>query len=287
MTETKPKRRWFQYSLRAVLAATLISGIAFGLVANHAHKRKSAVAVVRANGGTIEFGPDSVPTWYEKLFRQFFGPETYQPVRLINMLTGGQIERDKKKLPDDFLSQLSALPEIEFLGLENTEISESDWHNLSKFRKLKIIHLGNSNISDDGVKSLSELPELDTLSMSDTKGITDSALPYISKLPKLTNLKLQSTKITDQGLRTLSPHSELGILELRGLKVTSDGVELLKNIPTLKVVTLDWTDVDDRALDFLAALPELRVLQLSRTHVTTTGVQHFREVHPQCRVTGP
>ena len=51
------------------------------------------------------------------------------------MLTGRQIKRDKKTLPDDFLSRLSALPEIEFLGLENTVISDSDWQMFPTFEK--------------------------------------------------------------------------------------------------------------------------------------------------------
>ena len=261
MPEMKRKRRWLQFSLRTAFLILLFASIAFGLVANHAHKRKSAMAAIRNNGGTIRFGPESDPNWYEKPLHQFFGAETYQPAESINMLTGGVIRLDKKKLPDDFLAQISALSEIEFLGLENTIISDSDWPNISTFRKLQIIHLGHSNISDEGVEYVSQLPELDTLSMDSTKGITDSAISSISKLPKLTNLKLGSTKITDQGLRTLSPISKLQILELPNVKVTSHGVELLKNIPSLSIVTLDWTNIDDRALDSLVMLPNIRVLQ--------------------------
>jgi hypothetical protein len=287
MRETKPKRRWLQISLRSCLLILLIASVAFGFVANHAHKRKSAIALIRTNGGTIRFGPETNPNWYEKLLRQFFGAETYQPVRSINMLTGRRIEREKKKLPDDFLARLSALPEIVSLGLENTVISESDWRNIPKFRKLESVLLGHSNITDDGVKHLSQLAELDTLSMGSAKEITDSAISYISHLPKLTNLKLGSTNITDQGLRSLSPISQLQILELPNVKVTSDGVELLKNIPSLRCVLLDWTDVDDRALNFLAHLPNIEVLQASGTRVTSEGIQRFREAHPQCRVTGP
>jgi hypothetical protein len=287
MSDIRPKRRWLQFSLRTCLLILLVAGVVFALVANHAHKRKSAIALVQANGGRIRFGPETVPNWYEKLLRQFFGAETYQPVRSINMLTGGRIQREKKKLPDDFLAQLSALPEIVSLGLENTVIAESDWPNISRFQKLEAVLLGHSNITDDGVKHLSQLPNLEEVSMGNTKGITDAAIPYISKLPKLTNLKLGSTNITDEGLRALSPISKLDILELPSVKVTSNGVELLKNIPSLVVLTLDWTDVDDRALDHLGQLPNLQVLQLTRTRVTSEAVQRFREAHPQCKVTGP
>ncbi len=287
MPEYKPKRRWLQLSLRTCLLILLIASVGLALVANHAHKRKSAIALIRTNGGTIRFGPETNPSWYEKILREFFGPETYQPVQHVNMLTDGFIKREKKELPDDFLARLAALPEILSLGLENTIIAEPDWRNISKFPKLQYVLLGHSNITDDGVKYLSQLPELDTLSMGNTREITDAAIPHISKMPKLTNLKLGSTNITDQGLRKLAPVSKLDILELPNLKVTSVGVESLKNIPSLKIVTLDWTNVDDQALDFLAVLPNLQVLQLSRTQVTAAGMQRFREQHPNCAVTGP
>jgi hypothetical protein len=286
MLETKPKRRWLQFSVRTCLLVLLIAGVVFGLIANHAHRRKSALTLIRANGGRIRFGPETDPNWYEKLLRQFFGAETYQPVRTINMLTGPR-SGEKKQLPDNFLGQLSSLPEIASLGLENTVIAESDWRNIAKFRKLESLLLGRSNITDEGVKYLSQLPELDELSMGDTKGITDAAIPFISKLPKLTNLKLGSTNITDQGLRALSPVSKLDILELPNVKVTSHGVESLKNIPSLTIVLLDWTNVDDRALDSLSALPNIQRLQLLRTRVTSEGIQRFRTLHPRCTVTGP
>jgi hypothetical protein len=287
MPETKPKRRWLQFSLRTCLLILLIAGVVFGLVANHAHKRKSAIALIRTNGGTIRFGPETDPAWYEKLLRRFFGAETYQPVRHVNMLTGGFIKREKKKLPEDFLARISALPEIVSLGLENTVIAEADWRNIARFRKLEQVLLSHSNVSDDGVKYLAQLPELEGVSMKSTTEITDAAIPYISKLPKLTDLKLGSTNITDQGLRALSPDLKLEILELQSVKVTSHGVEALKNIPSLRIVALSRTDVDDRVLDVLGGLPNIQVLQLVRTHVTAEGVQRFREVHPQCNVTGP
>jgi hypothetical protein len=285
--DEKPKRRWLQFSLRTALLILLIAAIVFALVANYAHKRKSAIAAIRANGGTIKFGADSDPSWYEKLLRHFFGSETYQPVQSIDMLPEGRIKREKKNLPDDFLAQISSLSETQFLSLENTAISDSDWHNISKFRALYIIYLGHSNISDEGIKHLSQLPELDFLRLNHAKQITDAAIPSISKLPKLTNLKLDSTNITDQGVRTLSPISKLEVLELNHVKVTSRGVELLKNIPSLRTVLLHWTDVDDRALDHLGTLTNLKSLGVFQTRVTAEGIQRFRNLHPQCTVDGP
>ena len=96
MPEMKRKRRWFQFSLGTALLILVIASIVFGLVANHAHDRQAAIAAVRTNGGRIRFGPERVPNWYEKPLHLFFGAETYQPVRDINMLTGGRIRLEKK-----------------------------------------------------------------------------------------------------------------------------------------------------------------------------------------------
>lgn len=228
---TKPKRRWLQFSLRTSFLVLLIAGIGFGFVASHAHKRQAALAVVRANGCTITFGPETDPNWNERILRRVFGAEIYQPVLQVNMLPKQFIERDKKKLPEDFLARLAALPEIEFLGLENTDISESDWRNISRFPKLQIVYVSHSNITDDAVKTLSQLIALEEISMNNAREITDVSINYVSKMPLLTNLKVCDTNITDQGLRALSQNSKnLRIIEIRGTNVTAEGVEQFRAV---------------------------------------------------------
>ena len=287
MNETKPKRRWFRYSLRTLMVQMFVLGIMCALIARYANNRKSAIATVRNNGGTISFDPELPPTWFGKILRSVFGPETYQPVRMVNMLPDGHITIKQKTLSDDFLARLSALSELEFLELENTIVAETDWQYISQFRRLRTLYVRRSNISDEGVKYISQLPELEELNIEETKGISDAALVSISQLPKLSNLKLGFTKITDAGLLSYKPISNLQVLEMQGVKATSNGVESLKQIPSLKIVTLDWSEVDDKALDYFATLPNLKGLQLTATKVTPAAVKNFRDSHPKCIVTGP
>jgi hypothetical protein len=260
----------------------------FALVAAHARNRNAALALVRENGGRIRFNPRAKLPWAEKWLSKLFGAETYQPVQGVNMLTiGFRTEESRNKLPDDFLARLSALSELTDLGLDNTIIAKSDWHNLSRFSHLFQLMLSSSNITDEGVESLSQLPELAELDMIDVEGITDAALISLSRLPKLGNLQIANSRISDQGLRNFKPISHPQSLNLLGNKITSSGVESIKQIPTLLFLSLAHTDVDDQALDYLAELPSLQKLAVGRTHVTPGGVQRFRQLHPKCTVTGP
>ena len=150
--------------------------------------------MVRDNGGQIVFDRAKEPSWIERFLGQLFGPETYESVQTINMLTGHVITNDKKVLPGDFLAQLSVLSELECLGLENTIIAQSDWRNISEFSRLWYVLLGSSNISDDGIKYVARLPELQDLSMPNAEGITEAALVSIAQSPKLNNLNIKYTK---------------------------------------------------------------------------------------------
>ncbi len=287
MNEARPKRRWFRYSLRTAMTFVFLLSVAFALVARHAHHRQAALAAVRDHGGTVFFDPKAMLSWHERMLGTFFGPETYRPVRIVNMLTDRRITPQKKTLPEDFFATLTALPEITDLGLENTIIAQSDWRNISRFPRLEYLLLSHSNISDDGVKSVSQLPELRGLSINDTQGITDAALSSIAQLTKLDDLKLGYTKVTDAGLQHLSQLSNLQILELQGVNVTSKGLEVLQRIPTLIDVSLDSSGADDRIFDQLSGLPNLKVIQLSGTGVTPDAIERFRASHPGCTVTGP
>jgi hypothetical protein len=281
------KPRWLRFSLRTLLLITLVAGVAFGLISREARNRQAALRMVREYGGRIDFDSSNGRlAWHEKLRNQLFGAETFQPVQNVNMLTNGTITPNPKVLPTDFLARLSALSEIGDLGLENTVIDPEDWHNIANFPGLKYVLLGRSNITDDDVSFLSGLPNLDTVSMSDARKITDKALPAFSRMNKLTNLKLDDTKLTDDGLQELFL-PQLEILELQGVKLTSRSAAALKRMSGLRVLLLDWTNIDDAALEPLGELPSLEHLQLQATKVTRDGVARFREAHPTCAVTGP
>lgn len=114
---------------------------------------------------------------------------------------------------------------------------------VSKMRSLEILNLGDCNLLDKDLESLSS-SSLDSLDLTLNRGITDEALKIIRKLRKLRLLYLGGTSVTSKGLESLanSPAARfLFGLELRGFY---PDVKLLKkkNFPRLFSLHVDYSE---------------------------------------------
>ncbi len=102
----------------------------------------------------------------------------------------------------------------------------------------------------------------------------ESFTPWWWHFPRLVDLDLAGTAITDEGLAHVSG---LGIknLMLSGTQVTGGGLSVLARCPALSSVALSKTQVDDAGVEFLAALPGLRTLYLDGTPITDEALRRL------------
>lgn len=104
---------------------------------------------------------------------------------------------------DDQLAVLRTVPELRYLNLAYTQVSEA------------------------GLRHLVPLQSLERLDLSSTP-ITDAAVVQLLSLRALRSLDLDGTRITDASLRCLERMSNLECLNLRGNQVTRAGVARLQ-----------------------------------------------------------
>lgn len=83
-----------------------------------------------------------------------------------------------------------------------TALTDVTLRNLAQCRKLKRVELYSALVTDAGVKPLLGLPELNELTLSDCKGITDASAPTFGRM-KLRVLVLTGTSYTEKGTATL------------------------------------------------------------------------------------
>ncbi|PHS05166.1 MAG: hypothetical protein COA78_15590 [Blastopirellula sp.] len=114
-------------------------------------------------------------------------------------------------------------------------------------------------ITDKDLAQVTGLAELVVLDLKGTQ-ITDDALSHLHDLPKLTELYLGGSIITD-----IEP-------EFFGPRITNDGLEHLSHLTSLKVLSLARIGIDDQGLEHLTQLPNLEVLYLLGTDVTDAGI---------------
>jgi hypothetical protein len=104
-----------------------------------------------------------------------------------------------------------AIQEIERVGgVVHKETVGPQWLSQWGFRfgRVTFVDLGGTEISDDGLKHLSRLQSLNSLSLNFT-GVSDDGLKHVSSLPNLELLQLNETAISNEGLEHLSSLTNL------------------------------------------------------------------------------
>lgn len=108
--------------------------------------------------------------------------------------------------------------------------------------------------------------------------IKDAQLkPLADMAPKIVDLDLSRTSVTDEGLAVLKGMTQLKRLNLRGTAVTDATVEHLKGLTSLQTLNLVGTKVTDAALIPLKALKGLKTVYLSDTQVSSRMLEQAQK----------
>lgn len=186
MTTEKPKRRWYQFSLRTLLVFMLLFSIGmswFAVKLQQARKQREIVQVITELGGGVsyDYGLEAFPSptsgrrklpqplWLVRLLgRDFFvdvdGVHFYDNV-------------DPKDF-DALFEQLKQLPELRRLVIRNSPVTDAELEHLK------------------GLTSLKRLSLVDAL-------VTDAGLEHLKGLTKLKFLELRRTDVSDKGAEEL------------------------------------------------------------------------------------
>lgn len=98
--------------------------------------------------------------------------------------------------------------------------------------------------------------------------ISDKALSYVSKLPNLGALDLQTTHITAlKGLDTPEMRRNLVYLDLSETPLNSEGMRVISHLKSLTRLMLCGTQIEDRDLQYIQALPKLHLLDMSQCNL--------------------
>lgn len=125
-----------------------------------------------------------------------------------------------------------------------------------------------------GIMHVRELPKLFQLFLDGTH-ITDAAMVPIGALSGLRNLRLDRTQISDRGLQHLAGHVDMNLLSLNKTQITDAGVTHLAKMSRLDILGLGDTQVTDRAFDTIERMSQLRFLGLNGTQITDAGVERL------------
>ena len=116
--------------------------------------------------------------------------------------------------------------------------------------------------------------------------VSDEDTNHLSDLPKLNDLRLNSTRLSDAAMQPLSQLPNLQRLDLWCNQITDQSMPYLANMQRLRRLSLYSTQVTDQGLQFLEPLHHLEELSLRGTNVTPLGVERLQRKLPNCKISG-
>jgi hypothetical protein len=178
---------------------------------------------------------------------------------------------------------------------------ELDPRVLLEFPHLKIVMLRGSQVTDEWLNYVVQIPELHGLALDgDTEGLSPAALAKLRSLEKLRWIRLEGAWVTDESLASIATLEQLQQLSLSSPKVSSasfasigqlhelrqldlnrmkqlgdEGTEHLRNLAKLQWLRITGTSTSDGTLANLATLPELEYINLAYTNVGDAGMEHL------------
>ncbi len=148
------------------------------------------------------------------------------------------------------------------------------------FRRVAIVNFDEgSDPTDVDLRVLEGLTDVQQLTLSNRKKITDAGLAHVTGLAHLNVLVLDGTNVTGPGLRHLRGLDQLEGLTFASTPLSDDGLAHLAALSNLKWLHLSDTMITDDGLRHLTGLQALEDLQLVNTNVTDAGLKHLESLH--------
>lgn len=159
--------------------------------------------------------------------------------------------------------------------LDNANLSDDCLEAIGKFTQVKKIYLKKSQASDDKLKHLADLKQVDTFFVWDADKITDQGLQHLRKYRKLENVHISNGHITSKGITWLTNSNSLKKLSLQGNGFSNDIIDVVARFKKLETLWVGLGDntIDDKGLKELPKIKSLKTLGIQANLGTDAGLK--------------
>lgn len=219
-------------------------------------------------------------------------------------------------MPIGWQDLLLSHPDLEELEIMQSNINDLTMSIVGRLKKLKVLTLNDSQVTDEGLAQLAGLEGLKHLNVSgcQIRGIGFRPPGGSRAFQSLEELLLQRCPLDERGAKAIMTMKELKRLNISDLQNMQDihfkaMIRPLNNLELVRFNTnvvltgqclsaftgseaiqeLDFSNcrqIDDSGLRHLTKCPNLRVIHIHNTACTTRGVLALREFLPNLEVVG-
>ena len=158
------------------------------------------------------------------------------------------------------------------VNLRGTWVEDTDLRHLAELPDLTFLDLSLTHITDQGMNEIKNLKSITELNLYYTEYVTDEGVAAIKDWKKLRRLNLHGTKLSDAGLEHIAAVSTLESLNVGSTLMTDVGLERLTALTHLKELTMGGNELGDAGLQALRQMHGLTYLDLSGRQGTDKNV---------------
>jgi serine/threonine protein kinase len=197
-----------------------------------------------------------------------------------------QTTRSPTGAPAATIASLPWSPKLSNLALKGIRLSTTQMNGLcsnhiAKLHSLQTLDLARTNIDDDGMHHLKDLP-LTSLSLAGDSLIGDPSLISICRMSQMRNLQLNNTNITSDGIARLCYLRRLQVLNLDHTHITDQGIHQIvrtfAKTRSLEELDIAGTLVTDKGIADISRLPSLKTLSISGLGITDSSVARLERM---------
>jgi hypothetical protein len=173
---------------------------------------------------------------------------------------------------DDWMPAIARLPNLRFLGVQDTSASDEGFVALSRSSSLEYLWGRRCHgLQRTGFKALATMPSLRGLSVS-CLNVDDEGLSALPSFPSL--VELMPMDVPDEGYRHIGACRQLESLILMYCRDTTDrATEHIASLPALTSYFNSYTAVTDRTPQLLSRMDTLERVTFDTCHgLTNAGV---------------
>jgi hypothetical protein len=132
------------------------------------------------------------------------------------------------------LARLAKLPHVTTLALGGSrQLTDDGLRYLTEMPQLQHLSLSGVKLTDRGLEVLRQLPNLRSFELNWHRGITDAGIAHLASCDQLERVDLMGSATGDGAIRALQGKTRLRDFK-SGCLVTDEGLRLLHNFPVMK-----------------------------------------------------
>jgi len=179
---------------------------------------------------------------------------------------------------DQGIARLQRLHRLKYLGLSGTLITDAGLASLKSLKGLRYLDLSNTGLTGAGLARINDLHELWLLDLSRTK-VVGAGLLHLRGLTGLRVLNLSNTGLGESEIANLATtNPKILELALSGTQVTNAGLDQLCQRLKLRSISIDATRITDSGLTCLRRSDALRTVAADKSQLTGTGLRALRAI---------